>query len=340
MSPLSSSRIAFQAGASSLVKSIWKDVAVKVRELMEEVRALSVWSSDTYRTYKYCVDVLCAEFEHGDPDIEEITVLWLTAYRARVLAKLSPVTFNSRRRHMAVLWKYAVSRKYVEENVFRAVKPAPVPRKAKAIPKDVLVDYIQVLSTAKRYLKDGTPVDMFPPQFFWLAVVKTFYHTGMRLRQLVGLKWRDIDWVKGSIRLRAETSKTRREWEVPIGEPLQPALLDLRRRTIQQVGADIANRQVFCLPLFSPRTFKHGVMAPASVMSFFNRFHVKQSEVVMDAVRMTAHKIRHTTATQLLRGNRSSIKVVQELLGHSSPYTTMQYVHPDLEDMRVAIGHL
>lgn len=313
---------------------------MKVRELMEEVRQISVWTPDTYRTYRYCVDVLCAEFENGEPNLEDITIAWLTAYRARCLAKLSPVTFNSRRRHMAVLWRYALSRKYVEENIFRSVKPAPVPRKTKAIPRDVLGQYIEVLSSARRRLKNGSDVDLFPPQFFWLGVVKTFYYTGMRLRQLVGLKWRDIDWINGSIRLRAETSKTRREWEVPVPESLQPDLLELRRRTIEIVGKDIADRQVFCLPIFSERVFKHTVMTPERVMSFFNRFHMKAAELIDEAVRMTAHKIRHTTATQLLRGNKSSLKVVQELLGHSSPYTTMQYVHPDLEDMRAAVGNL
>lgn len=310
---------------------------MKVRELMEEVRQLSVWTPATYKTYKYCVDVLCAEFEHGDPDLEEITVSWLTGYRARCLARLSPVTFNSRRRHFCVLWKHAVSRKYIEENIFRLVRPAPVPRKPKAIPREVLARYVQVLSSARRELRDGTEVDMFPPQFFWLAVVKTFYTTGMRLRQLVGLKWKDIDWVARSIRLRAETSKTKREWDVPISDALLPTLEDLRRRTREIVGYDLADRQVFCLPLFSARPFKHEVMTGERVIRFFARFHSKQDE---DSVRMTAHKIRHTTATQLLRGNRSSLKVVQELLGHTTPYTTLQYVHPDLEDMRAAVDLL
>lgn len=337
---LLSSRIDFQARESSLVKTIWKDVAVKVRELLDEVRKLSVWTAETEKTYKYCVDVLCAEFEHGEPDLDDISVDWLTGYRARCLARLSPVTFNSRRRHLSVLWKHAVKKKYVEENVFLAVKRAPVPEKTKALPKGVLQRYIEVLTVTRRTLKDGTVIDMWPPQFFWLAVVLTFYHTGMRLRQLVGLKWKDIDWGVGSIRLRAETSKTRREWEVPIGKQLEPALLELRRRTIEVVGSNIAERQVFCLPLFSPRTFKHEVMTGDRVMKFFARFHAKQEQLSLDPVRMTAHKLRHTTATQMLRGNRTPLKVVQRLLGHAHPSTTMGYQHPDLEDMRHAVDYL
>ena len=109
---------------------------MKVRELLAEYREISVWTIATSKTYQYCVDVLCSEFEGKDPRLEDITVQWLAGYRARCLARLSPVTFNSRRRHLSVLWKYAISRKYVEENVFRLVRPAPVPRKPKAIPRD------------------------------------------------------------------------------------------------------------------------------------------------------------------------------------------------------------
>ncbi len=311
---------------------------MKVRELMEEVRDLSVWSPYTTRTYKSCVDLICAEFEHGDPDLDDISTHWLTQYRARCLRSLSPVTFNSRRRHLSRLWKHAVDRKYIKENVIRLVGPAPVPRKPKAIPRDDLAKYLEVLDSTKRVLPNGTAVDMFAPKFFWIGVVKTFYSTGMRLRQLVGLQWRDIDWNARSIQLRAETSKTKREWEIPISDSLLPVLEDLRRRTIDLVGNDIGRRQVFCLPLFSDRraSFKHKEMTADRVMKFFLKFRSFQDD---SSVRMTAHNIRHTTATQLLRGV-ANIKVVQELLGHTTSHTTLQYVHPDLDDLRSAVNLL
>jgi site-specific recombinase XerD len=37
---------------------------------------------------------------------------------------------------------------------------------------------------------------------------------------------------------------------------------------------------------------------------------------------------------------KTNIKTVQNLLGHSSVYTTLGYVHPDMEDMRKAINLL
>ena len=73
-----------------------------------------------------------------------------------------------------------------------------------------------------------------------------------------------------------------------------------------------------------------------NVDSFFQRL---RKLMPRDSPRISAHKIRHTTATQL--ANRvKNLKVVQQQLGHSSILTTYCYVHPDMESMREAIAGL
>lgn len=50
------------------------------------------------------------------------------------------------------------------------------------------------------------------------------------------------------------------------------------------------------------------------------------------------HDLRHSTATALLRSG-VNLKVIQEILGHSTMATTANfYLHPDIEEKRKAIG--
>lgn len=54
---------------------------------------------------------------------------------------------------------------------------------------------------------------------------------------------------------------------------------------------------------------------------------------------ISAHKLRHTFATQLiLRG--VDVRTVQELLGHSDLQTTAKYLHSDMRAKMVAVGKL
>ncbi len=48
-------------------------------------------------------------------------------------------------------------------------------------------------------------------------------------------------------------------------------------------------------------------------------------------IRISPHRLRHTIATVTAPRD---IRALQELLGHASVLTTMQYIHPDVERMR------
>lgn len=55
-------------------------------------------------------------------------------------------------------------------------------------------------------------------------------------------------------------------------------------------------------------------------------------------IRLTPHMFRHTFATRLMR--KVSIRIVQQLLGHSSLTATQIYTHPNTRDLQDAINAL
>jgi integrase len=275
----------------------------------------------------------------SDVQLSQITVDELLKFRDWCLKRMRPTSFNTERCHLSALFNYATRQGWMAVNPFREVPRAPVMKLLpKSLPRPDMQNYISLLATAYRLNSQGRHVDLIDPQWFWLTVVTTFYQTGMRKRQLLGLKWSDIDFTSKTIRLRAETSKTRREWMVPLPDALLPALVVLRQRTLEIRGNGIGEHQVFCLPMFSRRgdCFRRREMSPDNLNAFFQRL---RRHVPRDTPRLSAHRIRHTTAT-ILANSVPNLKVVQEQLGHSSILTTYGYVHPDLTAMRKALDNL
>lgn len=275
----------------------------------------------------------------ADIKLESIDVENIAGFRGWSLRRMRPTSFNTERRHLSALFNLAVRKKWLALNPFHEVARAPVDSLIpKSIPKATLQGAIELLTKGHRKDRFGRSHELLDPQWFWLAVIKTFYFTGMRKRQLVGLTWQDLDYEAGTIRLSAATSKTRREWFIPLPAAIVDDLNVLRRRTVDIRGSTPLEAQVFCLPLFSnrARSFSQRTMNSDNLDSFFQRLRKLMPN---DAPRISAHKIRHTTATQLANRVRN-LKVVQQQLGHTSIHTTYSYVHPDLEDMRAAIAGL
>ena len=226
--------------------------------------------------------------------------------------------------------------KWLVWSPLRHVKSAPEGSpERRAISREALNRLLSVLHDD--YGRPRSVGNKLYPRWFWRTVVLTLYYTGMRRRQLIGLRWRDIDFDKGEIRLCYEGSKTRRQWEIPIADALLPELLKLRKRTLSQRGssdyAAIGQDQVFNVSLFYKR-YRGTRMTTEQISGFFRRL----AEV--SGVRVSAHQMRHTLATELTRGDQPDFKAVAALLGHTDIRTTLRYVHTDTAQMRRLLTRL
>jgi integrase/recombinase XerC len=146
------------------------------------------------------------------------------------------------------------------------------------------------------------------------AILEVLYSAGLRVSELTGLDWPDVDTEAETVRV---LGKGRKERIVPVGRPALRALATYRAACAER-GWPIATGPVF-------RNARGGRLTTRSVARFVERY-VAASGTTTKA---TPHALRHTFATHLLGGG-ADLRAIQELLGHASLSTTQRYTHVDL----------
>ena len=259
-----------------------------------------------------------------DMNISEIQLVTnenLICWREKVFARnSSKSTWNNYLRHFRILVNYAAMKEIIDH------APSMSMLSVACFEEKPKVVRIEDLQKVIKYLKsERSP---FKPSWFWVAMVRTFFYTGMRRRQLAGLRWEHISFSDHTIKLVALTSKNKRTWYIPA--PIQViAVLDkMRHHTLNIVGDDgqFSNRFVFDIELFNPKYNCEDHINESTVSNFFKRLSIKTG------IRVSAHRIRHTMATEL--ASKGMYKELQQILGHANVNTTMKYIHPDMTTVR------
>jgi len=149
--------------------------------------------------------------------------------------------------------------------------------------------------------------------------LEALYSTGVRVSELVGLNWGDVDFRLGIVRVLGKGSKER---IVPIGEIALKTLRDYGdEQTRQWKQAAKGEAPVF----LNHRGKRITTRSVARIVE-------KQLKIVGIPVRMGPHGLRHTFATHLLNGG-ADLRAIQELLGHASLSTTQRYTHVNLDQL-------
>jgi integrase/recombinase XerC len=151
------------------------------------------------------------------------------------------------------------------------------------------------------------------------AVLETLYSTGVRVSELVGLDWNDVDFQLGIIRVVGKGSKER---IVPIGE--------VALQTLRDYGAEQSIKWKRAVKGETPVFLNH--RGDRITTRSVGRVVEKYLKAAGIAVRMGPHGLRHSFATHLLNGG-ADLRVIQELLGHASLSTTQRYTHLNLDQL-------
>ena len=150
-------------------------------------------------------------------------------------------------------------------------------------------------------------------------IVELLYSTGIRVGELCGLDLGDIDHDRRVLRVLGKGDKER---VVPFGRPAEDAIeawLRIGRPVLENErsgDALLLGRRGGRLDQRQAREVVHDVV-----------------QAVPGAPDLAPHGLRHSAATHLLEGG-ADLRVVQELLGHSSLATTQLYTHVSVARLR------
>jgi integrase/recombinase XerD len=157
------------------------------------------------------------------------------------------------------------------------------------------------------------------------AVLEILYSTGARVSELISLDVNDfmvvslIDSESRAMKLRGKGGKER---VVPLGSFAKDALDDYLIRSRPNLLKKSSERALFL-------NQKGGRLTRQSVWNIV--LAAAQRAGITESV--SPHSIRHSFATHLLDGG-ADIRVVQELLGHSSVTTTQIYTLITIDRIR------
>jgi len=235
------------------------------------------------------------------PLVESIDHLTIRGYLAHLYRKgLSKTTVARKLTTLRVFFQFLLREGRVAVNPAKRVAS---PKREKYLPGFLNVDQAASLMTLPKGDAPGALRDR--------AILETFYSTGIRLSELVGLNVADVDFEGGMVEV---FGKGRKERIVPIG-----------RKAIEAVRAYLAVRPadgkgLFCNP-------RGGRLTGRSIDRI-----VKKYMRGVDRPALTPHSLRHTFATHLLEGG-ADLRSVQELLGHASLSTTQRYTHLQVDHL-------
>jgi integrase len=180
-------------------------------------------------------------------------------------------------------------------------------------------------------------IEVFSPEEVWAlvraaeseqdaALFLTAAFTGLRLGELIALRWRDIDFAGSLVRVRSSwsvgaltTPKSGKVRSVPLAPEVAQALAKLSQRELFAGEDDLV--------------FAGAIGSYLDDSALRRRYKRALKRAGLRQLRF--HDLRHTFGTRMIA--KADIRRVQEWMGHADIQTTMRYLHyaPREEDARL-----
>lgn len=249
----------------------------------------------------------------GPTRLRDLTSYQLDAFYARQRKRVSPRSVLSYHRLLSTVFRQAERWGWVEVSPVRNATPPQVPRS-------------EVVSPALSVVRDLVQnADGLVQLLIVLAAA-----LGARRAELVGLRWDDIDYVSGTVRIE------RSIYEVPGGgvavkstKTDRPRIVTLDAGSLEALRTLSAGRSGYVFSNTGETPWR-----PTRA----TREYMRVRELVPEAKGIRLHALRHWHATNLIAQGFDPV-TVSKRLGHSNPTTTLAIYSHALAQRDQAAAH-
>ena len=257
------------------------------------------------------------------------------AGRRKTPRVLAPASINRTIEILRHMMNWAVGREYIDRTPFRRGT-------------ETLVRKLREDNQRRRRISEDEEARLLaiaPPLL--RSMIIAALDTGMRQGEMLALRFKDVDLVRGLITPRGETTKSRRTRLVPVATARLRAVLEWL-----QLDADGEKKPADALifsdeagePVGSFRTaWVTAVLKAHDVAPVWKSYNwtalTPECHAEFRRINLRWHDLRHEYASRLVEKN-VPLAQVRDLLGHASIITTERYDNQKLENLQAAAARL
>lgn len=285
------------------------DIKILAQQFCDHASYIRGLSPDTTHRYKQVIQIFCNR--SGIERLSEIDEVNVRSFfvTGRTKYQWKPSTFISYHNTLTVFFTWCIKEKHMAVNPLLDIE---VPKLNKSLPpKLTKQDALRLLEVAYNY--------PYPYKFLRYrnhAIFATFLFAGLRRKELLNLKFADVDLDNLTIFVRQ--GKGSKDRIIPMNYRLADILKTYNRERMR-LGKT-------CPEFFTSLNRDMGFKKIG-----LKRLIEKMKET--SGLQFSSHKLRHTFATLMLEGG-CDIYSLSKMMGHSDIKTTTIYLSASAEHLR------
>jgi integrase/recombinase XerC len=240
--------------------------------------------------------------------IEQATSKTIRSWIVSLIEKnISPRTVNRKIASLRSFYKYLLKREYIIDNPATKLRPVKtsklLPQFVQESDMDLLLDHVEFPNDLEG-IRDR-------------LIIQLLYGTGIRLAELIGLKYSDIDLYNGTIKVKGKRNKER---IIPLNLENQRLIKAFKKERDFQL--ETQNEYLIVTASGEP-----------SYPMMIQRVIKKYLSITSKVKKKSPHVLRHSFATHMLN-NGADLNAVKDLLGHANLAATQVYTHNSMDKLK------